>query len=369
MRTLQLALVVGSISAFGLVPARLSAFPHTGPGGAPTAVPAQVERWQRGAVAAQSLTFDDSYRSQIKTLIPMLDARGLRGTFFLVSEWVDLMVWRSSWDDWATVLKEKGHEMASHSARHQENRDLAGNVQGLTGLNAVDLAYELEHSKTQIRTQLGLPDGLVFAYPYSMLNPTVRTATANHYIAARAVSGMTVSATPADFYAIGSYAWEQTHTWQDMIVATNTALARGEWAVDMIHGCDGEGWSPPASADYALYFDHIKAQSDLGVLWVAPFGEVVRYIKERDAATADVTVDGQGVHTVAVTSAQPLPPTPVRLTISFPAPATWTTIQATDEGGQPVPASLVQRNGLPYALVDVLPEAPGEVAEVTVSGS
>jgi len=365
MRTLSLALLVGSVSAFGLVPTRLLAVPRSGLGTSPTAVPAEVERWRGGAIAAQSLTFDDSYRSQITTLIPMLDARGLRGTFFLVSEWVDLMVWRSSWDDWGTVLRESGHEMASHSARHQENYDLAGAIQGLTGLNAVDLAYELEHSKAQIRTQLGLPDGLVFAYPYSIFNPTVRAATANHYLAARAVSGATVSATPADFYAIGSYAWEQTHTWQDMIVATNTAIARGEWAVDMIHGCDGEGWSPPASTDYALYFDHIKAQSDLGVLWVAPFGEVVRYIKERDAAT----VDGQGVHTAAVTSTQPLPPTPVRLTISFPAPAAWTTIQATDEGGQPVPARIVQRNGLPYALVDVLPEAPGEVAEVTVSGS
>ncbi len=101
----------------------------------------------------------------------------------------------------------------------------------------------------------------------------------------------------------------------------------------------------------------------------APFGAVVRYIKERDAASVSVSADLQGVHTVSLTVSQDLPPGPVRLTVSFPVPTTWTSVAATDEAGQPVTATLTQRGGLPYALVAVLPEAPGQVAEVTVVGS
>src|SRR5258705_13927667 len=45
----------------------------------------EITRWQDGKQACVSLTFDDSSINQFRIAIPLLNERGLRGTFFIIT--------------------------------------------------------------------------------------------------------------------------------------------------------------------------------------------------------------------------------------------------------------------------------------------
>jgi peptidoglycan/xylan/chitin deacetylase (PgdA/CDA1 family) len=68
--------------------------------------------WPGGARAAVSLTYDDGLNSQLEHAIPDLEARGLRGTFYLTKDNVAPRI-----DDWVNVAHH-GHEIGNHSVSH-----------------------------------------------------------------------------------------------------------------------------------------------------------------------------------------------------------------------------------------------------------
>jgi len=68
--------------------------------------------WPGGARGAVSLTYDDALNSQLDNAVPQLEARGLRGTFFLTEENIgDRLA------DWQAVAR-AGHEIADHTVHH-----------------------------------------------------------------------------------------------------------------------------------------------------------------------------------------------------------------------------------------------------------
>ena len=73
---------------------------------------AQPFAWPEGKRAAVSLTFDDARATQLDRARPILDAHGVKATFY-----VSVGNLEQRLDDWRETLA-GGHEIANHSMSH-----------------------------------------------------------------------------------------------------------------------------------------------------------------------------------------------------------------------------------------------------------
>jgi hypothetical protein len=69
-----------------------------------------------------------------------------------------------------------------------------------------------------------------------------------------------------------------------------TANKNNTWLVLTIHGVDGIGWEPLSHQQLSEYFNYIKTRESK--LWVATFGDVTRYMRERQSAKITTTSNG-----------------------------------------------------------------------------
>ena len=66
----------------------------------------QVTQWADNRAGAVSITFDDGFRSQYTMAVPALNARGFKGSFFLITDIVDHSLnnsYYASLDEWRNV--------------------------------------------------------------------------------------------------------------------------------------------------------------------------------------------------------------------------------------------------------------------------
>ena len=66
-----------------------------------------------------ALTFDDSLKDHLLIAAPMLEERGWRGTFCIVTDWVGKDEKHLSWDDVRELVR-RGHEIATHTKSHKD---------------------------------------------------------------------------------------------------------------------------------------------------------------------------------------------------------------------------------------------------------
>ena len=64
-----------------------------------------------------ALTFDDSLKDHLLIAAPLLEERGWRGTFCIVTDWVGKDEKHLTWDD-VRELVQRGHEIATHTKSH-----------------------------------------------------------------------------------------------------------------------------------------------------------------------------------------------------------------------------------------------------------
>lgn len=65
-----------------------------------------------------ALTFDDSLKDHLLVAAPMLEERGWRGTFCIVTDWVGRDPNHLAWDDVRELVR-RGHEIATHTKSHR----------------------------------------------------------------------------------------------------------------------------------------------------------------------------------------------------------------------------------------------------------
>jgi hypothetical protein len=69
-----------------------------------------------------------------------------------------------------------------------------------------------------------------------------------------------------------------------MKVHADQGKQQGKWLVNTLHGLTGPPYGGWLQADFTAYLDYLVGKN----LWVAAFGSVVKYIKERDASSLSV---------------------------------------------------------------------------------
>jgi peptidoglycan/xylan/chitin deacetylase (PgdA/CDA1 family) len=260
----------------------------------------------------------------------------------------------SSWDDFRKDAA-AGYEIASHSITHAT----------MPGLDAANIRYELEKSKEEIRNQLGEKYTFSTEVPYGYEDDRVMQIAYTIYPALRnrmpepflkeidRASRMLPHPTNKDYVQ-----WQRgplhatplplMESWVD-----TTCVNKDMWLVLVFHGIDSLGWEWTPISKLEEYFNYIVARE--GKLWIATFGDVTKYMREREAAVANTEF---GTGTIRVKLVHSLDKTmyDLPLTLKTYVPDEWKTVTVKQGSGVQRADARRDEDGA-YILYQVKPNA------------
>ena len=198
--------------------------------------------------------------------------------------------------DMARTFAAQGHEFSSHMVTHPY----------MCALDEANIKYELEKSREEILKQINIRHTIATELPYGTSNKRALDYASKVYKAAR--NGIwepyilelhrPSRRTPVnnDFEYV---MWERgaiTNTTLDEMKAwvDTTAAQKNIWYVLVIHGVNGIGWEALTEETVDSHFSYIKSKEN--DLWVATFGDVARYIKQRMSAKVNSSLKGSNIN-------------------------------------------------------------------------
>jgi peptidoglycan/xylan/chitin deacetylase (PgdA/CDA1 family) len=199
-----------------------------------------------------------------------------------------------TWDE-IEQFAANGHEFGSHTISHPR----------LAVLDEENMLYELEKCKEEIGQKLGpdhtfsaeCPFGTenerVMEYAYKV-HPALRNRMPEPFLEEiNRWNDMTpgMSDKPYVQWQRGPLAKTPVplmKSWVDTLVARNNV-----WLVLTFHGVDGIGWEAKPHQELQEYFEYMKEHEEK--LWIAPFRDVTKYMRERMAAKTDVQQKGDEI--------------------------------------------------------------------------
>ncbi len=306
------------------------------------AAPYEIGTWQGFRAAAISYTFDDGCSNQFAVAVPMFDAKGFKVTLFSVVGATNRMF--PGWSKLQNAAAD-GHEIASHTLMHPRLGQLSDSEQ----------TTELKDSRDAINANISGQKCLTLAYPYC--KEAKESLTSQYYIAARTCSGRIEPGTPANFMSIGSFVCGSqgpVQTTQDFNNKANDAVTVKGWCVFLIHGIDHDGgYSPVSAAALQGSIDYMSANKDK--FWVETFGNVARYILERNAASVKETSSHGNSITLQVTDNLADSIFNYPITLRRPLPTNWPAA-IVSQNHKPVSAQIVDVGSTNYVMFDVVPD-------------
>lgn len=307
----------------------------------------EVGTWKDFKAAAVSYTFDDNTSNQIPVAIPY----GYKTTLFAVTQSMN-----PNWNNMKTVAN-NGHEIASHTVTHAN----------LNGASISSQDTELKNSQSTINSQITNQKCVTVAYPNCNIGDVATIQ--KYYIAGRTCDGQIIAKSPSDFYRLGSIICGNTgvNTAADMNTRANSAKNSGGWCVFLIHGIDNDGgYSPLASSVLSSHLSTMNTNK--ADYWVGTFGNVAKYIKERNALNlTETTVTADSLR---ITPTDNLDNTiyDAALTIRRRLPATWTDAKVY-QGTTLVTSSIVTISNVKYVMFDIVPDKGVYTLSNKTSGS
>lgn len=301
----------------------------------------EIATWYGFSKAAVSYTFDDNTPKQFTVALPLFEQFGYRTTLYPVTNWVS---------DWEQLKKASamGHEIGCHSQSHPN-------------LGSIDTAAqerELSGSKATIESQIGSGKCTTIAYPYCITGQM--DITQRHFVAGRICSGQINAPTHAEDYLISSISLgdQGLNTPEALNQKCDEAATMNGWCVFLLHGIDDDGgYSPITSPTLTSHLTRIREQ---GHFWVAPFGQVFQYLKQRQNAI--ITETSSNKQRIELTLTDGLDNTLFNqpLTITKAIPNNWKKASVT-QNGQNVTYKTHVNNGQRYVVFDAVPDAGGIV--------
>jgi len=302
--------------------------------------PYTVATWQEFRSAAVSFTFDDGCSNQFAVALPMLNLKNLKATFYTVMT-------GSMFPGWTKLKRadSSGHEIASHSMTHPTT------LYGISTENA-----ELKNSHDSIVQHLPGQQSIDIAYPNC--NKATESLLAKYYVAGRICGNTINSKNPLNFFNISAYICGSTGSYTttaSLITLANNAAGSNGWLVYLMHGIDSDGgYSPVSTATLqgaVNYFDTTGKTK----YWVQTFGNVVRYIKERNAAS--VRQQSRGADSIVLKVTDTLNDTVFNypITIRRALPSGWQTAAVTQKDSLLV-SQIKDSNSIKYVIFDAVPD-------------
>lgn len=194
----------------------------------------------------------------------------------------------------------QGHEFGSHTVSHPR----------LAVLDEKNMLYELEKSKEEILNHLGNHHTFSAECPFgtederavsyaSKIYPALRNRMPEDFLQElNRWNEMTPGSSTKEYVQwqrgpLAETPMDLMKSWVDTLVVNDNI-----WLVLVFHGVDGIGWEAKPHEQLEEYFNYIKAREDR--LWVATFGDVTRYMRER--MNAKVTSRREQKHIVVEVS-------------------------------------------------------------------
>lgn len=296
--------------------------------------PYEVGTWANFCEAAVSHTFDDNTTGQTTVAQPLFNEKGFHMTLFTVTGSMN-----PNWTNLKEAFK-NGHEIGSHSVTHAQTMPDA----------------ECPTSQKTIREKVPGEMCITIAYPNCNI-PNPQTELKQCYIAGRVCDGQIVNKTPTDFYRIGAIMAGSAgiNTADGFNSKTNEAVSKKGWLVWCHHGVgnDNHGYSNTnvdALKGNLNYLDQNRHK-----VWTESFGNVARYIKEREAVSIKQKDSSENSFTISVTDNLPDSIYNYPLSIRRPIPAGWTKV-VVKQDGVAMKDTIVTVNNKNYIMFRAVPD-------------
>ncbi len=336
-----------------------------------------VNTWAGGKKAAFSFTFDDGYISQYMYANPILKSFGFYATYFAITSVVtDTLPIIYRYDTWPHIreLAAEGNEIGAHSVTHPDLTTLPVGNENTPGT----ITYELYQSKKKIEEEIPGQKCISLAYPYCTYNNDIKTVAHRYYQAARTCGNDT---NPVNIYGMDWYSVSSSDVLFDQPRKTlsddqdefssytnmlqNKLIPNGKWTVFLAHEVLPFSQISSGAAD-AFYYpvstewltelcQWIKQKSDNGFIWVATFGNVTRYIKERQNFS----------YTLITSNSSEIQFNPIDglddsiynypLTVDVTVPAEWKNVKVS-QGGNVSYVSTYANGNNTYAKINIIPD-------------
>jgi hypothetical protein len=300
----------------------------------------EIGTWGNFAQGAFSQTFDDYGMSGLGQIAggnagqAAFDAYGFHMTIFVVAGS------NSNWAPLKTAFA-KGHEIASHNNNHDSN------------------ASGIVPSQTTIKQNVPGEKCVTMAYPNC--NTPGDAQVLQTYIAGRNCNGQVNSKTPSNFAQIGSKMFGSgscgcPNDAASMNSFADQAASGNGWAVTCNHGIgsDSHSWavtSLDAMKSHLSYLDKNRSK-----IWIETFGNVARYIKERDAAKVTPKSSTSSSYTITVTDNLSDDIFNFPLSIRCEMPSGWSTANVT-QNSKDVKDTIVTVSSKKYIMFQAVPDA------------
>ncbi len=216
----------------------------------------------KGKVPLVSITFDDGWVSAYHLLIPLMDERGLKGSHFIVSDFLDKPGYQADYIGSKQLidLANRGHEIGSHSRLHDDQAKL----------DTATLRDDLTGSKVRLESFGANIVG--FAPPYGSYNDGVLDESEKRYSYLRTVEAG-LNAAPYKTRKLNAVVVHDTMPLPEFASWVIKAATEGKWLILLYHRAADD---PPADSyvrpkAFAQQMDYLlAAKAD-----VKPMGEVL----------------------------------------------------------------------------------------------
>jgi hypothetical protein len=223
----------------------------------------------------------------------------------------------AEWWEWNDVSL-MGHEVTSHTLHHPD----------LTTVDKQTLWEEVVLSKRYIQENISTASSETFCCPYGSYNDMVLDLVKQHYIAARDRpygSPSPVNSSPSDLYTVVSVKFGTNETVAEMNQLVEDAVDMRGWLVEMLHEIGDHGYEPVSPSNFTAHLDYLVSRED--AIWVAPFVNVIKYIKERDDTDLDSTLLSDYSFTLYLNSSLDPAIYNEDLTLNVTLPLDWSEVQ------------------------------------------
>lgn len=244
--------------------------------------------WPEGKKMALSLSFDDARASNPELGIPILNKHGIKATFFVLPSGV-----RNNLSGWKAAV-ENGHEMANHSSIHPCSGNFVwSRDKALEDFTLERMRDELMKANHEIDELLGVTPE-VFAYPcgQKFIGRGIHTQSyvpmiADLFLAGRGwMDEAPVDPRYADMSQLTGMKMDDMD-FDEILPVLRDAADKGFWVVLAGHDTGEEG---PQTTKLTFLEDLANYVNDPeNGIWVAPIGEISRYVKETRASISDTT--------------------------------------------------------------------------------
>jgi len=234
--------------------------------------------WKDDRQGAISFTFDDGYKGAFEHGGAELETAGLKGTFNIFTDTSDIYDGELASTSLVREYKDKGHEIASHTANHANLGFIteSGDLDSLTRLLSRS-AEELNERFDQYTMSMSIPFG---SFRYETLGYI-----SQYFYSARSSQFGFNLATPYDFYALKS--WPILSTTSPAYVDNLLSIAEtyGTYLPLMYHDMLDE----PFDEDSLIYtysrelFSETVQDALNRELWIDTQERIYKYIRERNA--------------------------------------------------------------------------------------